>query len=227
MKSEKEELRKATKDLEGCLVDIEGELLYDLARGCTREGVIVEIGSLYGKSTTWLGRGSKSGGKVRVYSIDPHLVSTFDEFKRNLVKMGVDDIVTPIVDTSEEAVKDFNEKVVLIFIDGDHRYESVKLDFMLWFPKVVYSGIMAFHDTNKISGPCRIVEEEVYRSKRFMRIHVVGSITYAEKVEENSVSDRLRNRYILALHHVCKFAGRLNLPVPIRICGKYIIKSIQ
>lgn len=36
-----------------------------------------------------------------------------------------------------------------IFIDADHHYENVKLDFELWGDLVVKGGEVAFHDTNK------------------------------------------------------------------------------
>ncbi len=68
----KEEVQKLAAPIKGWLKDKEGQLLYDLAKNCTGKGVIVEIGSWKGKSTTWLAHGSKEGNKVRVYAIDPH-----------------------------------------------------------------------------------------------------------------------------------------------------------
>ena len=35
----------------------------------------------------------------------------------------------------------------LLFIDGDHRYAAVKMDFQNYFPLVRDGGIVAFHDT--------------------------------------------------------------------------------
>src|SRR5204862_2126445 len=54
----------------GWLTPKEGRLLYELARGCTGRGVIVEIGSWKGKSTIWLASGSRRGPGVFVYAID-------------------------------------------------------------------------------------------------------------------------------------------------------------
>ncbi len=153
-----EEVKKFTNKVEGWLTDKEGETLYNLAKNCKGNGVIVEIGSWKGKSTIWIASGSKSGNKVKVYAIDPHTGSsehqkegekiyTFEEFKKNIKNAKVDDIVVPLVKTSEDAAKNFDEPIELIFIDGAHEYESVKLDFDLWFPKVINGGIMAFHDT--------------------------------------------------------------------------------
>jgi predicted O-methyltransferase YrrM len=115
--------------------------------------VIVEIGSWKGKSTIWIAGGSKNGNKVKVYAIDPFVDFYEEEFKKNIRDAKLDDIVIPLTKTSEEAAKNFDEPVEFIFIDGNHEYEFVKLDFDLWFPKVVDGGIMAFHDT--IGGKVR------------------------------------------------------------------------
>jgi len=39
-----------------------------------------------------------------------------------------------------------NQKLDLLFIDGDHRYEGVKKDFEMYGPLVKKNGIIAFHD---------------------------------------------------------------------------------
>lgn len=217
-----DEIKNLADKLDGWLTDREGELLYNLAKNCTGEGVIVEIGSWKGKSTIWLAKGSKRGNNVKIYAIDPHTgasehkerygeVWTFDEFKENIKNTNVDDIVIPIVKTSAEAAKKFDEPVELIFIDGAHEYELVKLDFELWFPKVIDGGIMAFHDTRRRRGPAKVVEELVYKSKNFKNVRFVDTITFAEKVKQNSIKDRLSNRYGLLLKKLCRFARKLHL----------------
>lgn len=105
--------------------------------------MIVEIGSWKGKSTVWLAKGSKDGKGIKIYAIDPHKGSsehrkwygkvwTFEEFKENIKKARVDDVVVPIVKTSEETVRNWDKLVELLFIDGAHEYELVKQDFLLW-----------------------------------------------------------------------------------------------
>ncbi|HHT9126524.1 MAG TPA: class I SAM-dependent methyltransferase [Candidatus Brocadiia bacterium] len=216
------EIKNLVDKVDGWLTHKEGELLYKLAKNCTGEGVIVEIGSWQGKSTIWLGRGSKKGNKIKIYAIDPHTgasehkerygrVWTFEEFKKNIKYAKVDDITIPIVETSEVAAKNFNEPVELIFIDGAHEYELVKLDFELWFPKVIDGGIMAFHDTRGQHGPAKVVEELVYKSNNFRNVKFVDTITFAEKVRQNSMIDRISNRYILLLKKLYRFARKLHL----------------
>ena len=188
----KTNINKIASRIHGWIYDDERELLYTLAKDCKGSGVIVEIGSWKGKSTIMLGQGSKDGSKITVYAIDPHIGSpehrerygevwTFNEFKNNIKGAKLDDIVIPIVKTSEKANKNFELPVELIFIDGAHDYESVKLDFVLWFPKVIYGGIMAFHDVFEGTGPKKVVEEFLYESKFFRNVKLVHTIAFGEK----------------------------------------------
>src|SRR5437870_10215952 len=89
----------------------EGRLLYQLARGCSGKGAIVEIGSWKGKSTIWLGHGSHDGRRIKIHAVDPHTGSpehlgksrrvwTFEEFQQNIKAAGVDDVIVPHVDYS-------------------------------------------------------------------------------------------------------------------------------
>lgn len=227
-----EETKKLANKIEGWLSDREGETLYNLAMNCKGKGVIVEIGSWKGKSTIWIGNGSKNGKKIKVYAIDPHKGSsehqkenkkiwTFEEFKNNIKKAKLDDIIVPLVKTSEEAAKNFNKPVEFIFIDGAHEYEFVKLDFDLWFPKVVNGGIIAFHDTIGCwSGPKKVVADCVYKSKHFKDVKFVDTITFARKVNQNTLKDRIKNRYVLLLKNSYELISKLYLPKPIRVLGK-------
>ena len=232
-----EETKKIANKIEGWLTDEEGETLYNLAKNC-KGGVIVEIGSWKAKSTVWIGNGSKEGNKVKIYAIDPHTGSsehqkenkkiwTFEEFLKNIKVQKLDDLIIPIVKTSEEAAKNFDQPVGFIFIDGAHEYEFVKLDFDLWFPKVINGGVMAFHDTLGWKGPKKVVAKCIYKSKHFKNVKFVGSITFAQRVKENTLKDRIKNRYVLFLKNLCEFAGKLHLPKPIRIIGKKIVKQLH
>ncbi len=227
-----------TGKMDGWLAEGEGALLFNLAKKCSK-GAIVEVGSWKGKSTIWLASGSKRGRKARVYAIDPHIGSpehhkmfgkvwTFEEFKKNIRKAGVADIIVPIVKKSEDAAKDFDKPVGLAFIDGAHEYDMVALDYSLWFPKLVDGGIMAFHDTILSPGPAKLVEEKLCKSSRFKDIGFIGSITYGTKVRQNSLMDRVRGRYVILLRRVYSFANRLHgLPEPVKRLGKKAIRAVQ
>lgn len=226
MPSDLDETRALARSLDGWLHGSEGELLYETAKNCSGRGVIVEIGSWKGKSTSWIGRGSKQGKHTRVFAVDPHTGSnehqsgskvwTFEEFKQNIKTTGVEDIVIPLVKTSEEAAKEFTELVEFVFIDGAHEYEFVKQDFDLWFPKVIDHGIMAFHDTIRWAGPKTVVEENVARSNHFKNLKFVHSITIAQKVLQNSRLDRIRNRYVIFLKNLYEMVHNQNPPKVVR-----------
>ena len=134
-------------EVPGWLTDEEGEALYDLARACSGKGVIVEIGSWKGKSTICLGRGSLAGASVPIYAIDPHADYRFGDFKANVDRAGIMDLVRPVTSLSQHAADEFHEPIELLFVDGSHEYDLVLEDFEKWVPKVVEGGWVAFHDT--------------------------------------------------------------------------------
>lgn len=234
----RQELLALTAGVEGWLTVEEGELLYRLARACTGEGVIVEIGSFKGKSTIWLARGSLAGVRTRVVAIDPHTGSTehrhdgapvwtYDEFLANLHRSGVEEVVRPVVATSAEAAAHFDQPVELLFIDGDHRYEMVRQDFDLWFPKLMEGGYLLMHDTIRWAGPRRVARESIYRSRNFRHVGFVHSITFGQKVAENTPADRWRNRYLLLLHTVYDRLSYVPVPPVIKRVAKAIFARLQ
>lgn len=176
----------------GMISRIDGEFLFDLAANC-KEGVIVEIGCAAGRSTICLAKGSKSGSNIPVYSIDPHIgggstpdptwsdVSTegtpSDRFYVNqgsdmgnylgqLEEFGVDDIVIPIINYSELAYRaGWDKPIGLLFIDGDHRYNYVKIDVTKWGSHIVSGGTMLMHDSS-YPGVVKAIENLVKNDKR-------------------------------------------------------------
>jgi len=116
------------------------------------EGALVEIGSFKGKSTVALALGSSlmSMRKRPVHAIDPFGLymkqSYYGTFMENVKKNGVTDYVIPIRKYSTEAYEECPRQIALLFIDGDHAYESVKHDITHYAPRVVPGGVLAFHD---------------------------------------------------------------------------------
>ncbi len=224
--------------IEGWLSEPEGRLLYELARNCTGRGVIVEIGSWKGRSTIWLASGSKAGSAVPVHAIDPHTgspehrpggarVATFEEFRANVARAGVDDLVVPMVQPSLEAAVAFTLPVELVFIDGDHAYEAVLADFHAWFPKVVDGGVIAFHDTIGWEGPERVAEEHLYRSSRFRGVRLCGSIAYGIKTAHATAAQQARNRYALGLKRAVQTARRLPMPRALRAAAATVVRRVH
>ena len=221
-------------DIPGWLTDEEADALYELARACRGDGVIVEIGSWKGKSTVCLGLGSLAGSSVPVYAIDPHADYRFGDFKDNVERAGIAELVRPIASLSQPAADGFDEPIELLFVDGSHEYDLVLEDFEKWVPKVVDGGWIAFHDTTWTKGPRKVVGQAVYRSRCFKDARfVVGSTTVARKVEQNSLADRARNRYVLGVKtafwlgsSIVKKQRKL-LPEPVERLGRKILKVIQ
>jgi hypothetical protein len=63
------------------------------------------------------------------------------------------------VATSEAAAAAWSRPVSLLFIDGDHEYESVRQDFELWRPHLLPDAVVALHDTFVVPGPERVARE--------------------------------------------------------------------
>ena len=70
-----------------------------------------------------------------------------------------------------------HEPLDLVFIDGDHTYESVRRDYELYAPLVRAAGIVAFHDI--VEGPYEAVGE-VPRFWREVRSELASTVELVE-----------------------------------------------
>lgn len=194
------DVERMVAGVEGWLGPHEGRLLYRLASEADPAGCIVEIGSWHGRSTIWLAAGAKAGRGAQVVAIDPHVGTTLREqgettelvLRANLERARLVDQVAIVVATSSEAVADWSRRVSLLWIDGDHEYESVRRDFELWEPHVLPDGVVALHDTFVSPGPERVVRELLIETGRFT------SFVHAETTTAARRCERLRPRVALA-----------------------------
>jgi hypothetical protein len=144
------------------------ETCCNVAKGCC----IVEVGSYRGRSTVALALGSQHGSNdVPVYAIEPHekfegvLGTSFSprdrvEFFFNMLRTDCAETVRLIGVSSEVVTKGWEVPLGLLWIDGDHRYDGVKLDFTCWEPFIVEEGLVAFHDSlDEELGPARVIRE--------------------------------------------------------------------
>ena len=176
-------------DVPGWLTGPEGDTLEALAAACPGDAAIVEIGSFKGRSTIRLAAGSDAGRQARVFAVDPHARGTYPTLLENLRASGAEKLVTPLRMTSEEAARDWNRPIGLLFIDGNHDYEYVSQDYRLWFPHVIEGGVVAFHDSTACVraglggyvGVRRVVQQEIFRSRDVHGVQVVDTITLASK----------------------------------------------
>lgn len=149
----------------------EGRHLGWLASQVPDNGLIVEIGTLYGRSTSFMAVGAKES--VRIYAIDcwegPHyhrMIQAVEYFtKLDLMKK-----IKIIKGYSADVAKSFKGSIDMLYIDGDHAYESVKTDYKKWYPFLKKGGIIAFHDhiLPKFPGVVKFVSETASKENEFI-----------------------------------------------------------
>lgn len=179
--------------VQGQISPSECQLLSNLA-STIKSGCIVEIGSYRGRSTIALAWGSKLGHNVPVYAIEPHLPfrgalgGVFGpqdrvQFFKNVLFAGVPEVVNLVNLKSEDAAKGWNQRISLLWIDGDHTYKAVKRDFTSWEPFVVNGGLIAFHDSvNPELGPYKLLKE-IISSGGLDQIEIVNLTTVLRKIQ--------------------------------------------
>ena len=133
----------------------------------SKSGTFVEIGSYLGASTIAIADAINNTQDSKLYCIDTWKNDamtegnrdTYHEFEKNINKYK--NKIIPCKGLSKDMSKIVNEKVNLLFIDGDHSYEGVKTDVQYWFPKLDDESIVIFHDSGWAEGVQRIIKEEV------------------------------------------------------------------
>ena len=174
-----------------------------------------------------------AAGGAKVYAVDPHkplaeegyVEDTEAEFAKNIKAAGVESHVVPLVMTSERAARGWDKPVALLWIDGDHRYEQVKRDFLLWEPHVMDGGIIAMHDTIRKQGPKRVLWESVFHSDRFQGISIVDNITAARKVSRLTIRARLAKWATIGCRALYIAARKLRLPYA-KPVGRLLLRKL-
>jgi glycosyltransferase involved in cell wall biosynthesis len=185
----------------GFLHPIEGFTLYWLAAHWPVDGATVEIGSFKGRSTCWLAAGCQERGRGKVTAVDhftgspehqpggthadPDIAragSTFGVFRQNLQRFQLQDWVVPRVGRSEDAILGWNERIRLLFIDGDHSYQATRKDFELWSPSVGRFGLVAFHDVNVSPGVTQFYNELIAQRGEWRPVGMSHSVGLVQRV---------------------------------------------
>jgi predicted O-methyltransferase YrrM len=186
--------------IEGYLEPIEGYALLLMAAYGPGTGSVVEIGSLYGKSTCYLAEGARKAGRGPVYAVDTFAGSaehqagqageqtellrektTFKAFLRNLAAMRLDEHVRPQVGTSAVIGAVWSEPIRLLFIDGNHTYAGSKQDFELWALHVVSGGLVVFHDIGTWEGVTQFYEELRGRAPGFKEVLSIATLRVLQR----------------------------------------------
>ena len=111
-------------------------------------------------------------------------IDTEVEFRRNLERASVSDVVVPLVMSSREAASIWSKRpapIRLLWIDGSHDYSSVTEDIDLWNRFLVHGGVICFHDFTHYPGIRRAVRERIICSTSFAEVDLHGSILLARR----------------------------------------------
>ena len=127
---------------------LQGEFIYRAASGKKN---IVEIGTWRGGTAAILGAAGKNVYTIDDYSYSDIQQTSPEEVKENLKKVGIKNIKVFIGKSHEWALK-WKMPIDLLFIDGDHQYESVKQDIEDWLPHVIFGGSIIFDDYSSLKA---------------------------------------------------------------------------
>ena len=151
--------------IEGLINAEEAHWLAEAALGIPH-GVIVEVGSWKGRSTRVLGAAALDTGGV-VFAVDAWCGSAseeadslvnrvpgheaFDYFSRANADLITAGYIVPLHMYSHQAARALARvgmagQIDMLWVDGDHLYESVKTDLDAWLPLVKPGGLVCGHD---------------------------------------------------------------------------------
>lgn len=181
------------RETAGYLSEREARFLMLAAACAPARGDILEIGSFKGRSTVALAFVARHYASGKVLAVDPHTApsttdpdlhgqsTTFDDFRSNLSRAGVSDVVEAHRMYSRELAVDFARPLRMLWIDGDHTLEGARADIRLFLPRLVPGGILAMHDVlGTWAGSLRAFCEDVLDSDDFGPAGFCGSIGWAQ-----------------------------------------------
>lgn len=203
-----ENLLKEIETVEGYLAPNEIRFLALLAACPTATGEILEIGSFKGKSTVILAKSAALAGDGEgVNAVDPMTApsetdpdlkgdeSSLADFRRNIESQGVADRINFHQAFSYDLAQNWDKPLRLLWIDGDHTYKGTRLDFEGFAPHLNDRGIVAIHDVlHEFDGGIRVFMEHVLLSPNFGACGFVGSIAWAQYLEDESEAVSYRDQ---------------------------------
>lgn len=186
----------------------EAKALHDAVSRYAHGGPVVEIGTYCGKSAIWLGAAARERNST-VYTIDHHRGSeehqvgweyhdtslvdevtgrfdTLTEFRRTIVRAGLDDTVVAIVGDSVQAAAIWGMPLDLLFIDGGHTEIAARRDYDSWAKWVAVGSALAIHDVFPDPNDGGQAPYGIYRraldSGEFREVSCTGSLRLLERV---------------------------------------------
>lgn len=140
----------------------ERELLW-LATHAKTRNIIVEFGSLHGRSSRAMADNMRPGSKL--FCVDPWAGDYYDEEGSNVpistyvMPYFLRNLAEHVQSGRVVAVRKFSyqfslpHSVSMVFIDGDHRYETVVKDIKKAYELLCKGGLICGHDYDHPSWP--------------------------------------------------------------------------
>lgn len=176
--------------IEGWITQKQARLLGRLAADLPAGTTVIEIGAFRGKSTAALTLAADES--VDVITVDPHngvdrgpnetrpAHELGDEDHRalhaNLARLGLDDRVTHLRCTSDEASERTPARAELVFVDGSHRMKQASVDVRVWRGRVAPGGYLAVHDAFSSIAVTWAILRYLALSRRFRYLGREGSL---------------------------------------------------
>lgn len=132
------------------------------------KGDIVEVGM--GESSIVLASRANEAG-VSLYSCDLQMGGMFRVFDNPLFKNHF-----CYIERSEHFMEKYEGRPSVVFLDGEHKYETVKKEVDFFLSKMTPSGVMFLHDTLPKNEEQSVVDDEgispgdVYRIRRDLEL---------------------------------------------------------
>lgn len=170
-----------------------GDYLNSLGRPCSAVEIGVNKGDFlfamvgYCKQVVWFGVDPytvyKTFSDLVVLPEENEFNEMFETLSKKIDTHPDRDRIKLIRKKSIDALNDVSKNVDLVYIDGNHSYESVLEDIEVWEPKVRVGGIIAGHDYNKKSsrhkaifgGLIKAVDEYANYHSRKLKLDVSGN----------------------------------------------------
>lgn len=200
------------------------EELHELERLAGRvqdHGIVVETGSLYGRSSFALAGSVKPG--VQVYCIDPFERAEWIidlEGKNNWPVFGFDafrgyvqdcDNIIPIVGHSPDVVADWWRPVDLFFDDSVHENPWFRNNLRFWLRQMRPGGVMSGHDYCD-QWPHVVQEVDRLAAELGVAVEVAGWVWSLRVPPDHAPSLPLRTRMRRTAEAVSRALGRRPSP---------------
>ena len=98
-------------------------------------------------------------------------------------RLGVGAAIILHIRTSADVVYKWSDPIDLLYIDADHEYEQVLVDFQAWSKHLRTGGLIAFHDvgSSQHTGPKQVVEEHLLHREEWTEVLFVDELFVARK----------------------------------------------